>query len=283
MISNENSVLVYLEASFWGAYKKDKQATEAALTKYNMAKGTMNSNKKLIAKHHLKPMKDIINEFKTYFQDNTLPYNLATATRILPTEQFFEFKQKENECIRRLKEEVEIFQAGYEKAIEDAQERLGDLFNIGDYPDIDQLPFKFKINVTYLPVPAGDQFNDQISNTVVSKLNSSMENMSHTVTMDLFLRAEKAVQALHNIIVTNAKRIFHSTTQGNIEKLLDQMEKLNYNNNPDIVALRELIQEELGNVRVDYIKNSQVYRDKIKKKTTAILTKIAEYHEQYSI
>ncbi len=283
MITNENSLLVTLHVSQWGAYKKDKQATLDTEQKYGAEHGSVSTTKKLLPKMILKPIKNIITDYKTYFSDNTLPYNLLMGSRILPTENYFDFKAKQEETIHKLTDEVQVFKAGYDDAIAQARITLDDLFDINDYPKKEDLDHKFKITVDYSPIPEAKHFNENISNQVVADLNQHMANVSNSVVLDLISRAEKVVTNLHNILVTEAKRIFQSTTSGNIEKLINQMENLNYNNNTDIAALRQRIKEELSDIRIDYIKTSEVYREKLKTKTTQLLTEIAICYDKYSI
>ena len=134
MISNENSILVRLKTSFWSAYKKDKQASAETARQYKMDKGTVSTNKKLLPKFVLKDINDTINNFKTYFQKNTLPYNLALSTRILPISSYFDFKQEEASVVATLRKQVQEFEDNYDKYVAEAQAKLGDLFNPQDYP-----------------------------------------------------------------------------------------------------------------------------------------------------
>ena len=276
MINNTNSVLVRLHVSFWSGYRHDKVASKEAVEKHKMEKGSINSNKKLVSKMHLKAMKDVVTKFKTYFNDNTLPYNDLLATRILPTSQAIEFRKEVDIAQGLLNKTVSDFMDSYDEILEDARERLGTLFNMHDYPNKEDLPRKFAITVIMMPVPNPDQFNKAISNKEVQRLQQRLEDMSIMAKMDLIYRVEKVAATLLDTLEKPGKRIYKTTVQHNIDKVSHQLEELNYENDPLLQETKEFFDERLLGMRIEDVRDSPRYRKKMIGKVNEVLDFVNE-------
>jgi len=283
MINNENSMLVTLSVKFWSGYKHDKSASMQTITEHKMEYGSGKFNKKLLPKFVLKPIKNVINEFKTFFADNTLPYNALLGTRILPSDGFMEFNRQVIVSQNKLNTVVQQFKNEYPTSIDQAKIMLGDLFSPTDYPDIDMIEKKFAIEVNYYPVPEADRFNKNITNTQVQKLNKQLETLSTQAKFDLVLRTEKAVLTLLDTLNRPEKRIYESTVIHNIDKISDQLERLNYENDPLLIEVKKCVDENIKGLRIDYLKESASYRTKTIAKAQTVLDLVREINESNNI
>lgn len=281
MINNTNSVLVTLSVSFWSGYKHDKSASEETIEKNQMEKGAGRFNKKLLPKFAVKKIKDIITHFKTFFSENTLPYNLLLGTRILPTDGFMDFQKEVSITQGLLNTEVNAFIAQYDEYRRMAQKMLGSLYNEKDYPTIEELRNKFKIEITYFPVPEPARFNASIGNKQMQKLTAQLEEMSVLVKMDLVYRTEKVTLALLDTLEKEDKRVHKTTVTDNITKLSEQLGTLNYDNDPLIAEIKECVDENILGIRVDDVKDSPRFRAKMIEKANAVLTLVNEIIESH--
>lgn len=279
MISNNNSVLTTLAVKFWSGYKYDKGASLKTIEDNHMEKGAGNFNKKLLPKFVLKDIKDIVTQFKYFFTENTLPYNALLGTRILPTASFIEFQKNVVISQNLLRKAVGDFVRDYDSNMNTARQTLGDLYNPADYPSKDRITDRFAIIVNFFPVPEAKNFNDSITNTQVKLLNEQLAIMSFEAKFDLINRTEKVAKTLLHTLKNGNKRIYNSTVIHNIDKLSKQLHDLNYDNDPLLIEVEQCVNDNLKNIRIDYLKDSPTYRKKIIKKTEIVIKLVDEINE----
>lgn len=282
MINNDNSVLTTLAVKFWSGYKYDKSASLKTIEDNHMERGAGNFNKKLLPKFALKDIKDVITQFKYYFTENTLPYNALLGTRILPTSGFMEFQRTIIVSQNMLKKAVREFIDEYGTSKETAKQMLGDLYNINDYPDVDAVAKRFDIIVNFFPVPEANRFNTSITNTQVKRLNDQLESMSLEAKFDLVNRTEKIARALMHTLMNDGKRIYNSTVINNVNKLSEQLRTLNYDNDSLLIEVKEMVDNNILNIRIDYLKESPAYRTKVILKTQNVIDLVDEINESIS-
>ena len=279
MLSNQNTVLVVLSVNNWLGYKYDKKASQETTEQHKMEKGAGRFNKKLVPKYALKPIKTVIQDFKIFFIENTLPFEGLIGTRILPASSFIDFSNTASEVNDQLSEKVDNFIKDYQTYKEQAQRMLGSLYNESDYPSVDKLPELFNINVRYLPVPESQNFNTVLGNTQIRELNDQLARSAELSVEELFFRAYTVLTKLWNVLDGETQRIFHSTTVGNIEKTISQLNKLNYLNRPEVTQLQNMMESDVTGVKIHLIKESKVYCRKTRERIQPILDFIAKYYE----
>lgn len=279
MINNKNSVLTTLSVKYWSGFKYDKGASQRTIDDNHMEKGAGNFNKKLLPKFVLQDIKTVITQFKYFFNENTLPYDALLGTRILPTTGFMAFQKEVVHAQGLLKKAIHAFVDDYEENRKLAATMLGDLYNPADYPTKEVIASRFGINVDYLPVPEAEAFNDKITNVQVQRLNDQLTTMSLDAKYDLVARTEKVAATLMDTLKNDKKRIYNSTVIHNIDKLSEQLGTLNYDNDVLLVEIKECVDENIKNIRVDYLKESRTYRTKIIKQTQIVIDLIDSISE----
>jgi len=279
MINNDNSVLTTLSVKYWSGFKYDKQASLKTIEDNAMAKGAGNFNKKLLPKHVLQDIKDIITQFKLYFNENTLPYNALLGTRILPTVSFMGFQKEIVRAQAALDKAVAAFVLDYVDNLARASEMLGKLYNIKDYPPTADVAKRFAISVDFIPVPEAERFSTGISNVQVQRLTKQIEDMSLQAKFDLVNRTERVAQSLLHTLESDGKRLYQSTVTDNITRLSNQLESLNYDNDPLLIQLKQIVDDNILNIRIDYLRDSPTYRKKYIEKTNTVINFVDEINE----
>jgi hypothetical protein len=282
MINNENSILAVLMVRYWAGFKHDKIASLQTITDNNMEAGAGKFNKKLLPKDALKAIKHVVTQFKYYFNDNTLTYKALLGTRILPSKEFMTFQKQVIKAQDDLEKAVQEFSICYAAHKTAAQSMLGSLYNDKDYPEISELREKFKITVNYFPVPEPQRFNDSVSSTQVDKLTAQINEMSLDAKYDLVNRTEKIARTLMDTLENDNKRIFYSTVVVNIDKLSNQLEMLNYDNDPLIMELKNVVDNNIVGIRMDYLRDSISYRGKVKAGAQKVIDIVDEINEAAS-
>jgi len=279
MIDNESCILTTLQVSFWAGYKHDKIASLQTINDNNMEAGAGKFNKKLLPKDALKAVKHVVTQFKYYFNDNTLIYKALLGTRILPSADFITFQKAVNKAQDDLESAVQDLRSCYNGHKQAAQTMLGSLYDDKDYPCIDDLCNKFTITVTYFPVPEPQRFNSSVSSTQVDKLTKQISDMSFEAKYDLVNRTEKIARTLMDTLENDNKRIFYSTVVRNIDKLSQQLEMLNYDNDPLIIELKDVVDTNILNIRMDYLRDAPSYRGKVKAGAQKVLDIVDEIND----
>lgn len=279
MINNDNSVLTTLSVKYWSGFKYDKGASLKTIEDNHMEKGAGNFNKKLLPKFVLHDIKNVITKFKYFFSENTLPYNALLGTRILPTSGFMDFNKEIVISQGLLKKAVSDFVKDYKDHQGMAKTMLGDLYNIADYPPLDKVAQRFAIIVNFFPVPEANSFNKNITNVQVQKLNDQLSTMSMDAKFDLVFRTEKVARVLMDTLMKGNKRIYASTVIHNVTKLSEQLESLNYDNDTLLAEIKKVVDDNILNMRIDYLKQSKSYRLKMIRQTQNVIDLIEEINE----
>ena len=282
MISNKNAMLTTMQVKYWSGYKHDKIASLRTIEDYNMEPGAGKFNKKLLPKDALKEIKNIVTQYKYFFTDNTLTYKALLGTRILPTKEFFAFQTETVKAQDNLAQAVENFINQYKAHKRVAKQMLGDLYNPDDYPSIEGIRTKFMITVNFFPVPEPQRFNPDVPTTLVDKLSSELATMSLDAKYDLVNRTEKVARTLMDTLANDQKRIFYSTVVLNVDKLSDQLDVLNYDNDPLLIELKQVVDDNILNIRMDYLRDSISYRSKVMAGTQKVIDIVEEINDAAS-
>lgn len=271
MITNENSVLTTLSVKFWAGFKYDKGASLRTIEENHMEKGSGNFNKRLLPKLATKDIKDIVTKVKFYFNENTLPYNALLGTRILPSVCFMDFQKYLLESQQKLNMAKNVFISEYDATLSRAMSSLGDLYNSNDYPAKTDVAKRFGIFVSYFPVPDPEAFNANITNEQVKRLNTQLADMSMEAKFDLVNRTEKVAKALMHTLKSESKRIYQSTITDNVAALSKQLDVLNYDNDPLLVTVKKVVDDNILGIRIDYLRDSVGYRKKYIEQTQVVI------------
>lgn len=274
-------VLVSLNITQWTAQKFDKKATKRT-TELSQADGDAGRfNKHLIHKDALRKLRDITTATRAFHYNNTLPWHEAQGTRILPVRAI----PKYTEYMRKAKLDFEDakrqFITHYPAYVEHARTRLGDLFDVTDFPNSDEIESRFAFRTAISPVPHHGDFRVEIPaadlDAIQKDLQDRMGRATEEAKRDLWRRTSSVLDSLYTTLADPNKRIFESTVHGNIVGLLDQMRNLNFDNDPNLEETAKLIAEKLGKLSPAAIKEDETFRQEALDKTDEIMRKMAGF------
>lgn len=262
---SDRALLVQLNVSQWTARKLDKKATKEVLDNNYAANNTGNFHKKLL------PMSDSLSNIHTMtgdirreFLTNTLPWGLNN-THMLPTANYLNFMT----MFRRRKSDWEAlvrkFLADYPYHQTMARRSLGSLYNPEDYPDVRELERKFGMDLVVLPVPTTDfrvQLADDELANIQSDLKRRVEENSIIAMRDawqrLYDRVKHMVERLSKM--DDPKSRFHESTFEHLAELCALLPRLNVTDDPNLEAMRVMVEAKLTGLSGDAVKNDPVLR-----------------------
>jgi len=262
MSLTDKALLVQLNASQWSARKLDQRRTEEIAATHGVASRVGRYNKDLL------PSTDMLSKviaktafIRNYVATNTLPWGMD-GTRILPAKHYHEFQTGLSPHVQDWEQLVDAFVAEYPRLVGEAQAHLRDLFDANEYPDASDIRGKFRIGVTYLPLPStdfrvslGEHEIEEIRRSVEERLNEAGVAAQRNIWDRLLERVDTIKTKM-----ADPSAIFHSSLIEGTRELCDLVGKLNYMNDPQIEEMRNRVYSELGSLTPDVLRTDPVQR-----------------------
>lgn len=265
---SQKAMLVKLSVKQWTANKLDRKVTQDVAAQFNVNPEVGRYNKLLIPKNALKKIQRACSALRGYYYDNTLPWGDDTS-RLLPAANYMNFTQE----IRKLRADVDTavheFIQEYPGYVQEAQQRLGAMFNADDYPSSAMLMHWYNTTVDVYPVPEADDFRVTLQAEDVDAIRKEIEERNGKATAkamaDLWQRLYDSVQNMFERL-SSETGIFRDSLVQNIVDLCELLPRLNVANDPQLELMRQQIEMKLcactpKELREDKIQRGQVAAD----------------------
>ncbi len=273
------AVLVDLEISIYSGRKQDKR-TQAEVT---ASKGAASRRAASVYKSLFAECKELddINKFQARVRAEhyrmTQPWNDYGA-RLLPTSLLQEYKKTMN----RLEAEFDLlvgkFLDKYDTLVASAAFQLGTLFDRSEYPSRGQVANKFRINVSFSPLPTAGDFRLDIEAEVQRDLITQYEKRAvaqvTAATQDSWTRLYNALKRLSDRLVVEEdgkKRIFHDTIVTGALEMCELLTHMNIMQDPSLEKARRKLEEVLSGVTPKELREEDGTRTLTKQKVDEIL------------
>lgn len=278
-----SAMLVDLRISVWTARRKDKN-TEAQIIHDSNAR----SNKAASVHKHLladaEPLMAVgrwSSDCRAWLYLNTLPWS-DNGARLLPTAQFFSFKQEMTQREQHFWQLVHTFEREYPVLITSMALQLGSLFNRNEYPDPSTIATKFGFYPQFSPVPEANDFRLDVPADALRELQANYAAASDA-------RVEAAMrdawQRLHDTIVHmkdklepsedgKTKRI-HATLLTNAGELCSVLTALNITGDPRLEEARRALEGVVERTDTVSLRESPEMRASVKAQVDSILDKFS--------
>lgn len=251
---NNRAMTVALRMSQWTARKYDKTVSDEIEQQHN-ARDAGRFNKMLVSKEAIKEVTKAAGRIRAFHLENTLPWN-DNGERLLPSTNYLTYINELNELRKEFDQAVNEFVANYDFHVQEARNRLGDMFRESDYPSKKEIETKFGIKPVYLPVPDTD-FRVGLGSDELSKLKTAAEveiqERLKDAMKDLWTRIKNTLTPMYEKL-SDQDATFKSSLFGNLEELLNILPRLNLTNDPHIqdicTEMRKVINDP-DNVRSD--------------------------------
>lgn len=240
------AMLATLSISAWTARKQDKSVS-AEVEKAHGAHNAGKYNKLLVDKTLLKPITKLTAKVREFHYCMTLAW-ADSGARILPSKLFMDYTARIREFKTEFDQLVTEMLKQYPTEIQAACNRLGSMYNPGDYPDITDLRDRFNINIEITPVPDGTDFRVDIGNDAQNEIRAA-------ITRSVAERQAGAVKAtyarVHGVVskiaerLSDDKAVFKDTLISNAIELCQVLDGLNITDDPGITDLCQEIRNYL--------------------------------------
>lgn len=254
-------MIVNLQVGTWLGYRLDKAASAKVTQDANAEQDAARVNKHLIPKETLKPIVTAAGAIRTHFYDRTLPWK-DNGDRLLTRKMFTKFMEEHGKLVADFNGAVEDFlNTSYLRARDQAEFRMGDLFNPTDYPSSIHLRHKFYVNLDIDAVTTSNDFRVKLNQEELEEVRSSMEEALQArvkrAMFDVWTRLAETLKHFANKM--DGDEIFRDTTVSNLEEIVDILPELNVFNDPDLEQIRlDIVQHVIGYDAKELRKNPDI-------------------------
>jgi hypothetical protein len=275
-----SSVLVELNISVWTANKVDKRITDNVL----VSNGATTTDAGLFRKNLMagstlrKDIADFAASCRLWHNNMTLAW-ADRGPRLLPTSLFLDYKTEANRRKAQFDHMTAHFMQEYPQLRSNAPVFLGSMFNVDDYPSVEELHAKFGFRMVFTPLPEAGDFRLDVANEDLAELRRQYDT-------SLNARLTEAMQSqwdkLHDMLVRMSekleepegedKRRWHDTFIGNAAEMCKMLTHLNVAKDPKLEEARRKLEDAIAGVNIDDIKDDEGTRSDVKEKLDAILS-----------
>jgi len=267
------AMLVNLRISVWTARKKAKDE-EAQLIQDSNARSAKAAS---VHKHLLADAEPLMavgrwaGDCRQWLYMHTLAWG-HNGDCLLPTAQFFTFKQEAAQREAHFWQLVHTFEQQYPVLITSMALQLGSLFKRTEYPDPRTIVDKFGFNITYAPVPEAGDFRVDVPADALKELKANYLVESDRRTE---LATREAWQRLHDTIVHMREKLtpnedgktkrIHATLLANAGELCSVLTTLNITGDPKLEEMRRKLEGIVERTDTESLRDSDELRASVKK------------------
>lgn len=278
MSISSSAMLVEMNISVWTANKVDRAATNKTTVEAGATADAGQFKKNLMAGTTLrKEIADYAALCRTWHNGRTLPW-ADKGSRLLPTSMFFDYKKEADARRAYFESKVDRFVAEYPHLQAKAQMHLGDLYNAGDYPTVEEVASKFAFKMVFSPVPEAGDFRIDVGSDELNELRAQYDSAYDA-------RVKEAMQTawdkLHSTITAVSEKLtepegdkpklFHGTFISNIREMVDLLSHLNVTKDPELEKARRALDRAISGFDVDDLRGDVGARADLKARVDAVL------------
>ena len=276
---SDRALLVQLNISQWTARKLDKRASREVTDSNGAGRDAGNFNKKLLPLNDaLANVHTMTGDIRREFHANTLPWGME-HTHMLPTSNYLHFVT----TFRRRKSDWEAtvrkFLLDYASLQVTAQRFLGGLYNPEDYPHVNDLRDKFRMDLVVMPVPTND-FRVQIADAELASIHEDIQRRIHEgsnrAMKEAWQRLYSQVKLMSERLGNLDGRLYDSLFDNTLE-LCSILPRLNFADDPELETMRQEVEAKLVGLNKEAIKSDRVLRQSVADEASEIASRMAAF------
>jgi hypothetical protein len=273
-----SAVLVDLNISVWTARKLDKNVSkEIAVSKQTVDNAGNYSKHLLTGADQLDKINKLAGTIREWHARQTLPWS-DSGTRLLPMLNFFDYKQQLNDYEQQFNDLVAEFLDVYPNLISVMAFRLGQLFDVNEYPAVDKVANKFGLRYTIIPVPEVGDFRVEVGETMRKEIETQYEKAYaarvESAVGDAWSRLHTTLEHMIDRLSGDDKKIFRNSLVDNALELTSLLTKLNITNDPKLERARVTLEQSLMGVTPDELRTSPAIRADVLARVNQIMESI---------
>lgn len=269
-------VLVVLNCAFsWGTVT-DKQMSEATTDETGATKGSVRVRKTLFPKAsgvRIDAVRTALNSFYNGAHSD-LTFSIGDkGRRAMPSQFYMKYMEAYGEAQANGHTALQELKARWPEDIAAAKELLQGAFKAEDYPPVEEIEQYFKLDVKFLPMPAGDHIMNALGASVAADVNEHVSQMLKTIADDAKARLRAAVKRMADTLTTGGK-IYDSMPQqiNTVAELLPEIAGIT--DDKELQAMVREVKETLGGYAGDDFRGKQAVQTAVGAQAMALLKKM---------
>ncbi len=276
-----SAMLSELSISQWTGRKKDRKASKDVTADNNAETGVANVHKKLLGNcAELDAVHKLTGNIRNIHYGMTMPWS-DTGLRLLPTAQYFKYHTAMTDLENQWRAATNTFLQSYQWEISQAQAKLGDLFDVTEYPTTDALTTKFGFNLNYIPLPDAGDFRIDVGNDAVAEVKSSYNDYySRQLTKamnDVWTRLHDALTRMSERLdygENDDKRVFRDTLVSNVTDMVELLDVCNVTGDTQMTAMREKLSDAMYGVTAEVLREDAHTRIETKRTVDEVISSL---------
>lgn len=274
------AMLVDLNIAIYSGRKQDKNTQSEVVA----AKGSASKKAASVYKNLFCDCKelDAITKFQARARAEhyklTMPWNDHGA-RLLPTASLQDYKKSMNRYQDEFDLLVEAFLDKYDTLVAAAAFQLGTLFDRDEYLSREQVERRFRMDISFTPLPTAGDFRLDIESEVQQELivqyEKRLEAQLAQATQENWDRLYSALSRLSDRLIISEdgkKNVFHDTLVTNAQELCELLTAMNVTKDPQLESARRQLEAVLSGVTPKELREEDSTRIETKRKVDAILS-----------
>jgi len=278
-VLQKKAMLVTLHIRAPGNSRLDKNVTDTANRHYQASDDAGKYSKQLLDRSVLKPIRDIDTATRKYHYANTSPW-LDDGTRLLASKHYLEYTKAMRDFRNQRDAAITEFMTNYPDHINEAKQRLGNMYNPDEYLTPADIQAKFSFEVNVRPVPQAEDFRVDIADGELNRIREEIaeeNNKAQQLIMkDLWQRLHIAVERIVETL-NDPDKIFRNSMMSNLVDLVKLLPKLNITDDPTLEAMRREIEDKLCSVEIYHLREVPEVRAETAAEAAKIMERMAGY------
>lgn len=271
---SHRALLVSLNISQWGARKSDKKANATVVSQHKSESSAGNYTKKLLpGAAELEKIHAISSLARKYFHTQTLPW-MTDGTRIISAKNYMNFVAEMRKQKSEFEKLVSEFSVAYPQLRTDAAKKLGDLYNLDEYPSSIEDKFSFEDN--YFPLPDSSDFRIVMSDSQKKDFEKKIKAVESKAMGEVWERLHSVIRAAIEKF-SSPDLIFRDSLLTNISELVAMLPMLNISEDSDLDRLATETNDLVSKLSAETIRENQTERKDAAKALTEIENKMKSF------
>ncbi len=280
---NDKAMLVGLTLRRWRPHITDRAVSIEIAEIHNSDRSMGRYRKSLIGKECMAKIRALHNRLRETHYFLTLPWS-DEGYRILSSAGYMRYTKDIRALRDEIEQEVAAFIPLYPKYKAEAKVRMNGLYKEEDYPEVSELKSKFGIDITFRPIPVGEDFRVDVGDQELSRIRMDIEAANKVIIEE----AMKSVwERLRDVVSHAAERLrayeddgekvknpFRDSLVTNIVELLDVVPALNVTGDPALTKFAAEIRKGLTVHPAEVLRDDAKIRETTAARAEAILTKM---------
>lgn len=241
------------------------------------------AQKKLLASPELREVGKLDGQLREFFRLEALPFP-QPSTYLIPKEQVTVVVDRITSFKKKRQRLIDKFVDSYPERKEEAEKRLGPLFNERDYPSVQEVKEAFNFWHLFTNYGTPDSLRTINESIWLDEKAKAAAQMTNAVDEIMAVRRELLLKMVNHLAEklgeeNGKQKIFRDTTVEKLQDFLDKFEKMNVVNDDEASRLVKKARILLSGKSADELRTTEGVRETVKKgmeKIAAELTTLVE-------